>query len=128
MKPSIQKYLDSTELYYLNKLNNLLNVSSILLSVPPQEPTHFDADAALIQEDMEVMSDFELHRLCHQYSSISSYQLENNVLLDSGKFHHLTELLASLKNKVNTYSTCRTMSLVHAGGVCFLAQIKDHVA
>nr|XP_020458120.1 SWI/SNF-related matrix-associated actin-dependent regulator of chromatin subfamily A containing DEAD/H box 1 [Monopterus albus] len=64
-----------------------------------KEPTHFDADAALIQEDMEVMSDFELHRLCQQYSSISSYQLETNLLLDSGKFHHLTELLASLKSK-----------------------------
>ncbi|XP_070819782.1 SWI/SNF-related matrix-associated actin-dependent regulator of chromatin subfamily A containing DEAD/H box 1A [Chaetodon trifascialis] len=64
-----------------------------------KEPTHFDADAALIQEDMEVMSDFELHRLCQQYSSISSYQLETDLLLDSGKFHHLTELLASLKNK-----------------------------
>ncbi|XP_040898949.1 SWI/SNF-related matrix-associated actin-dependent regulator of chromatin subfamily A containing DEAD/H box 1A isoform X2 [Toxotes jaculatrix] len=64
-----------------------------------KEPTHFDAEASLIQEDMEVMSDFELHCLCQQYSSISSYQLENNILLDSGKFHHLTELLASLKNK-----------------------------
>lgn len=66
----------------------------------PQEPTHFDADAALIQEDMEVMSDFELHQLCKQYTSISSYQLETDLLLDSGKFHHLKELLASLKNKV----------------------------
>ncbi|XP_053180990.1 SWI/SNF-related matrix-associated actin-dependent regulator of chromatin subfamily A containing DEAD/H box 1A [Scomber japonicus] len=64
-----------------------------------KEPTHFDADAALIQEDMEVMSDFELHRLCQQYSSIGSYQLETNLLLDSGKFHHLTELLTSLKDK-----------------------------
>uniref|UniRef100_A0A7N8X1K0 DNA helicase n=1 Tax=Mastacembelus armatus TaxID=205130 RepID=A0A7N8X1K0_9TELE len=64
-----------------------------------KEPTHFDANAELIQEDMEVMSDFELHRLCQQYSSISSFQLENNLLFDSGKFHHLTELLASLKNK-----------------------------
>ncbi|XP_069379722.1 SWI/SNF-related matrix-associated actin-dependent regulator of chromatin subfamily A containing DEAD/H box 1A [Paralichthys olivaceus] len=64
-----------------------------------KEPTHFDADAALIQEDMEVMSDFELHRLCQQYSTISSYQLENNLLLDSGKFHYLKELLASLKKK-----------------------------
>ncbi|KAM8759982.1 SWI/SNF-related matrix-associated actin-dependent regulator of chromatin subfamily A containing DEAD/H box 1A [Acanthopagrus schlegelii] len=64
-----------------------------------KEPTHFDADAALIQEDMEVMSDFELHRLCQQYSSIGTYQLETSLLLDSGKFHHLTELLASLKNK-----------------------------
>lgn len=59
---------------------------------------------------MEVMSDFELHRLCQQYSSISSYQLENNLLLDSGKFHHLTELMASLKNKVNT----QNISVVHA--------------
>ncbi|KAM6931260.1 SWI/SNF-related matrix-associated actin-dependent regulator of chromatin subfamily A containing DEAD/H box 1A [Xenentodon cancila] len=64
-----------------------------------KEPTHFDADPVLIQEDMEVMSDFELHRLCQQYSSISSYQLDNSTLLDSGKFLHLTELLASLKNK-----------------------------
>lgn len=79
-----------------------VNVSFILLSFSLQEPTHFDANAALIQEDMEVMSDFELHQLCQQYSSISSYQLETNLLLDSGKFHHLTKLLASLKNKVNT--------------------------
>ncbi|XP_072243863.1 SWI/SNF-related matrix-associated actin-dependent regulator of chromatin subfamily A containing DEAD/H box 1A [Leuresthes tenuis] len=64
-----------------------------------KEPTHFDADPVLIQEDMEVMSDFELHRLCQQYSSISSYQLNNDLLLDSGKFRHLIELLASLKNK-----------------------------
>ncbi|XP_071763311.1 SWI/SNF-related matrix-associated actin-dependent regulator of chromatin subfamily A containing DEAD/H box 1A [Centroberyx gerrardi] len=64
-----------------------------------KEPSHFDAEAALIQEDMEVMSDFELHRLCQQYTSISSYQLETHLLLDSGKFHHLTDLLASLKDK-----------------------------
>lgn len=64
-----------------------------------KEPTHFDADPALIQEDMEVMSDFELHCLCQQYSSISSYQLETDLLLDSGKFHHLIKLLASLKDK-----------------------------
>uniref|UniRef100_A0A1A8CMH2 DNA helicase n=1 Tax=Nothobranchius kadleci TaxID=1051664 RepID=A0A1A8CMH2_NOTKA len=64
-----------------------------------KEPTHIDANAALIQEDMEVMSDFELHRLCQQYFSISSYQLDNNLLLDSGKFLHLKELLASLKSR-----------------------------
>ncbi|CAJ1068968.1 SWI/SNF-related matrix-associated actin-dependent regulator of chromatin subfamily A containing [Xyrichtys novacula] len=64
-----------------------------------KEPTHFDAEASLIQEDMEVMSDFELHNLCKQYSSISSYKLDKNLLLDSGKFQHLTELLASLKKK-----------------------------
>ncbi|KAM7392025.1 hypothetical protein PAMP_022668 [Pampus punctatissimus] len=81
--------------YYTTE--KLKTMSKLML----KEPTHFDADAALIQEDMEVMSDFELHRLCQQYNSISSYQLENNLLLDSGKFHHLTELLASLKDKGN---------------------------
>lgn len=65
-----------------------------------QEPSHYDADATLIQEDMEVMSDFELHRLCQQYSSISSYQLDTDLILDSGKFILLRELLASLKKKV----------------------------
>ncbi|MEQ2194544.1 hypothetical protein XENOCAPTIV_030660, partial [Xenoophorus captivus] len=48
----------------------------ILRRVKNEEPTHYDASAALIQEDMEVMSDFELHRLCQQYSSISSFQLD----------------------------------------------------
>lgn len=64
-----------------------------------KEPTHHDADAALILEDMEVMSDFELHNLCKQYSSISSYRLETSIILDSGKFNHLTELLSTFKNQ-----------------------------
>ncbi|XP_041643744.1 SWI/SNF-related matrix-associated actin-dependent regulator of chromatin subfamily A containing DEAD/H box 1A isoform X2 [Cheilinus undulatus] len=79
--------------YYTTE--KLKTMSKLML----KEPTHFDAVPALIQEDMEVMSDFELHNLCLQYSSISSYKLENDLLLDSGKFHHLTELLAKLKNK-----------------------------
>ncbi|XP_057688459.1 SWI/SNF-related matrix-associated actin-dependent regulator of chromatin subfamily A containing DEAD/H box 1A isoform X2 [Corythoichthys intestinalis] len=64
-----------------------------------KEPTHHDASAELIQEDMEVMSDFELHCLCQKYTSISSYQLENSLLFDSGKFRWLTEELASHKDK-----------------------------
>ncbi|KAL6458813.1 hypothetical protein MHYP_G00322850 [Metynnis hypsauchen] len=64
-----------------------------------KEPTHFDADPALIQEDMEVMSDFELHNLCKEYTSISKFQLEKKFILDSGKFALLTNLLAKLKEK-----------------------------
>ncbi|KAK6312749.1 hypothetical protein J4Q44_G00160960 [Coregonus suidteri] len=64
-----------------------------------KEPTHFDADPVLIQEDMAVMSDFELHRLCQQYSSLHQYQLDKDLLLDSGKFHLLQTLLATLKTK-----------------------------
>ncbi|XP_061784717.1 SWI/SNF-related matrix-associated actin-dependent regulator of chromatin subfamily A containing DEAD/H box 1A [Nerophis lumbriciformis] len=79
--------------YYTTE--KLKTMSKLML----KEPTHLEADAALIQEDMEVMSDFELHRLCQRYSSITSYQLENNLLLDSGKFHWLTERLVSLREK-----------------------------
>uniref|UniRef100_A0A8C2KHW7 DNA helicase n=1 Tax=Cyprinus carpio TaxID=7962 RepID=A0A8C2KHW7_CYPCA len=64
-----------------------------------KEPTHFDADPVLIQEDMEVMSDFELHNLCKQYSSISSFQLEKGLLFDSGKFALLTKVLTRIKEK-----------------------------
>ncbi|XP_018613809.1 SWI/SNF-related matrix-associated actin-dependent regulator of chromatin subfamily A containing DEAD/H box 1A [Scleropages formosus] len=64
-----------------------------------KERTHCNADPVLIQEDMEVMSDFELHRLCQQYPTLHDYQLQEDVLLDSGKFALLTELLASFKQK-----------------------------
>ena len=47
-----------------------------------------------------MMSDFELHRLCQQYSTLSSYQLDTDTLLDSGKFRLLTQLLASITEKV----------------------------
>lgn len=49
---------------------------------------------------MEVMSDFELHNLCKQYSSISNFQLDKELILDSGKFALLTKTLAELKEKV----------------------------
>ncbi|CAM4716053.1 unnamed protein product [Leuciscus chuanchicus] len=64
-----------------------------------KEPSHYDADPALIQQDMEVMSDFELHNLCKQYSSISNFQLNKELILDSGKFALLTKTLAELKEK-----------------------------
>ncbi|CAB1332860.1 unnamed protein product [Coregonus sp. 'balchen'] len=71
----------------------------ILRRVKSEEPTHREADPALIKEDMEVMTDFELHRLCLQYPSVQDYQLNTDMLLDSGKLSLLTQLLASLKNK-----------------------------
>ncbi|XP_064153358.1 SWI/SNF-related matrix-associated actin-dependent regulator of chromatin subfamily A containing DEAD/H box 1A [Anguilla rostrata] len=64
-----------------------------------KEPSHRDSDPALVQEDMEVMSDFELHRLCQQYPVLWEHQLDSERLLDSGKFRLLTTLLASLKEQ-----------------------------
>lgn len=47
-----------------------------------------------------MMSDFELHNLCKQYCSISNFQLNKELILDSGKFALLTKTLAELKEKV----------------------------
>ncbi|KAG5835158.1 SWI/SNF-related matrix-associated actin-dependent regulator of chromatin subfamily A containing DEAD/H box 1B-like isoform X1 [Anguilla anguilla] len=79
--------------YYTS--DRLATMSQLML----KEPSHRDASPALIQEDMEVMSDFELHRLCLQYPSLQGLQLDQGVLLDSGKFQLLTKLLASLKDQ-----------------------------
>lgn len=75
--------------------------SNVLLSwCSVQEPSHRDSDPALIEEDMSVMSDFELHRLCQQYSALQEHQLTTEQLLDSGKLHLLTRLLTDLKEQV----------------------------
>lgn len=73
---------------------------SIWCFVAVQEPSHRDSDPALIEEDMSVMSDFELHRLCQQYSALHEYHLTTEQLLDSGKLHLLTPLLTDLKEQV----------------------------
>lgn len=72
---------------------------------------------------MEAMSDFELHRLCQQYSSISSYQLDTELVLDSGKFSLLRELLTSLKKKVKAAGERRGFAPTSAG--CLVAGSKD---
>lgn len=64
-----------------------------------KEPSHRDSDPVLIEEDMAVMSDFELHRLCQQYPALQEHQLTTEQLLDSGKFHHLAPLLTNLKEQ-----------------------------
>lgn len=48
-------------------------------------------------EDLLCLSDFQIHRLTHTYDSISSYGVPDNLILDSGKFLKLDELLPQLK-------------------------------
>lgn len=62
-----------------------------------KEPTHRDANMNLIYEDMSVMHDFELHKLCKQYKSINAFKLDDEYIVDSGKFNHLDKLLSDLK-------------------------------
>ncbi|XP_069486663.1 SWI/SNF-related matrix-associated actin-dependent regulator of chromatin subfamily A containing DEAD/H box 1 [Ambystoma mexicanum] len=63
------------------------------------EPTHCEANPNLIFEDMEVMTDFELHRLCLEFSSIREFRLDIDLIMDSGKFNKLEGVLSELKKK-----------------------------
>ncbi|XP_039607057.1 SWI/SNF-related matrix-associated actin-dependent regulator of chromatin subfamily A containing DEAD/H box 1A isoform X2 [Polypterus senegalus] len=78
--------------YTEDKLNQM---SKLML----EEPTHRDANEHLIYEDMQVMSDFELHMLCKKYCSLAFFQLENEKILDSGKFQVLQVLLREFKDR-----------------------------
>ncbi|XP_030348162.1 SWI/SNF-related matrix-associated actin-dependent regulator of chromatin subfamily A containing DEAD/H box 1 isoform X2 [Strigops habroptila] len=79
--------------YYTN--DKLRKMSKLML----KEPTHRDANPDLIFEDMTVMTDFELHLLCEQYSHINDFKLDTDMILDSGKFKALDRILADLKEK-----------------------------
>ncbi|XP_014800795.1 PREDICTED: SWI/SNF-related matrix-associated actin-dependent regulator of chromatin subfamily A containing DEAD/H box 1 [Calidris pugnax] len=75
--------------------DKLRTMSKLML----KEPTHCDANPDLIFEDMTVMTDFELHLLCKQYSHVSDFKLDMDQILDSGKFRALERILSDLKEK-----------------------------
>lgn len=52
----------------------------------------------LVYEDMEVMTDMELHQFCERYPhTMSSFRLEHEEWMDSGKVKTLSELLQKYK-------------------------------
>lgn len=81
---------------YFNSMK-LKAMSELIL----KEPTHKEAVADVVFEDMQLMSDFELHRLCKQYESLSSFKLADSIILDSGKFQFLDTVLPEMKEKSN---------------------------
>lgn len=58
-----------------------------------KEEQYFDANEKYVFEDMQVMSDAELHNLCLKNPSISSYALSDEQLLECGKVKYLVEEL-----------------------------------
>ncbi|PIK56659.1 putative regulator of chromatin subfamily A containing DEAD/H box 1-like [Apostichopus japonicus] len=64
-----------------------------------REPTHYEANPILIEEDMGVMSDYELHHLCTLYPSVSHFRLEESAIMESGKFKALGRILPELKEQ-----------------------------
>lgn len=62
-----------------------------------KEPCYYDAKQEYIFEDMQVMTDSELDRLCHDFKSISSYSLSEDEWLNSGKIIKLMDMLPKMK-------------------------------
>ncbi|KAI9364554.1 SNF2 family N-terminal domain-containing protein [Pilaira anomala] len=60
---------------------------------------YWDSNEEYIYEDMTVMSDFELNRLCKENKTIQQHQLKNNEWMDSGKIEKLKLILPECKAK-----------------------------
>ncbi|KAJ2691694.1 DNA-dependent ATPase fun30, partial [Coemansia spiralis] len=58
-----------------------------------REPDYADCNYEYVVEDMEVCSDFELHRLCSKYPRMRKYALETAQLLDAGKVQKLRPII-----------------------------------
>ncbi|KAJ1942028.1 DNA-dependent ATPase fun30, partial [Linderina pennispora] len=54
-----------------------------------REPDYADANYTYVLEDMEVCSDFELHKICTTYPRMQRFKLTDSVLVDSGKVSQL---------------------------------------
>ncbi|GAA5909296.1 DNA-dependent ATPase FUN30 [Sporobolomyces salmoneus] len=62
-----------------------------------KEEEFLDRNKDLIYEDMEVMTDFELHRFCQGYKHLAKYCLTNDEWMSAGKIAKLQELLPDLR-------------------------------
>ncbi|KAG4306157.1 hypothetical protein PORY_000145 [Pneumocystis oryctolagi] len=64
-----------------------------------KEPEYQNASQNYIYEDMEVMTDFELHQLCKKFPSIRSFALKGTPWMNCGKVEKLKNLLIEKKEK-----------------------------
>ncbi|KAI9591247.1 P-loop containing nucleoside triphosphate hydrolase protein [Syncephalis fuscata] len=64
-----------------------------------KEPDYYDSEHQYLVEDMQVMSDSELHNLCKKFKHINSYRLKNNEWMDAGKVKELCDIIDKAKEK-----------------------------
>ncbi|KAG8238929.1 hypothetical protein J437_LFUL000766, partial [Ladona fulva] len=74
---------------------NIREMAAIL----QKDPSYQEENLNYIIEDLEILSDYELHRLCLGFKSILRYKLEKNKLLASGKFQKFDEIFPALKKE-----------------------------
>ncbi|KAJ1770672.1 DNA-dependent ATPase fun30 [Coemansia sp. RSA 1813] len=71
------------------KDSDLKQMAKLLL----REPDYAEANYQYVLEDMEVCSDFELHKICTTYTRMRKFQLSDHVLLDSAKVLKLKSIV-----------------------------------
>ena len=64
-----------------------------------EDVLYAESNETYLFEDMQVMSDFELHNLSLSSNAIKKFKLGDEILLDSGKFCQLDELLPKYKSE-----------------------------
>ncbi|KAG2186212.1 hypothetical protein INT43_002650, partial [Umbelopsis isabellina] len=64
-----------------------------------REEQFWDSEEQYIYEDMSVMSDFELNRLCLEHRTIKQHALDKDIVMDAGKIQVFKELLLEMKEK-----------------------------
>ncbi|KND02642.1 uncharacterized protein SPPG_01730 [Spizellomyces punctatus DAOM BR117] len=64
-----------------------------------KEVEYMDADRNYIYEDMQIMSDFELHQLCMKNKSIYKHRLQSKHWMDAGKVKRLEVMLLEMREK-----------------------------
>ncbi|KAJ1938729.1 DNA-dependent ATPase fun30 [Linderina macrospora] len=58
-----------------------------------REPDYAEANLTYVVEDMEVCSDFELHKICTTYPKMHRFKLTDSVIVDSGKVQRLQAIV-----------------------------------
>lgn len=53
-----------------------------------------------VAEELTFSSDFAISQLCSKYTVTKQFSLDENIVLESGKFLELDELLPAIKQKV----------------------------
>jgi len=80
-------------LYTDNKLSEMTRIYCA-------EPKHLECLPIFLLEDMQVMSDYELHSLCCVEKCLKPFMLDEKVICDCGKMKYLDELLPKLLKNV----------------------------
>ncbi|KAG0205052.1 hypothetical protein BGX28_003216 [Mortierella sp. GBA30] len=80
------------ELYTEDKIKKMAKVIT-------REIEFCDSRIDYIEEDMSVMTDFELHRLCKQYKSVNKFALPGDQWMHAGKVRELEKILPKLINE-----------------------------